>query len=105
MPALPFIVVDAAIMLEAGWNRHCDCVVYVHAPRSLRLHRLAGQRGWSEKEVQARESAQLPLTEKVTRADFVVDNSGSSEQLDEQVRRLLPLLAAGNVAMAAPYSR
>ena len=45
-------------------------------PATVRLRRLAEQRGWSAKEVEARESAQMSLTEKVSRADDVVDNSG-----------------------------
>jgi dephospho-CoA kinase len=83
------IVFDAAVLLEAGWNKRCDWVVYVHAPREVRLARLAGQRGWSAKEVAAREKAQMSLTEKVTRADYVVDNSGSAQELESQIISLL----------------
>jgi dephospho-CoA kinase len=88
-PRVALIVFDAAILLEAGWNKRCDWIVYVHAPREVRLQRLAEQRGWSAKEVEARENAQMPLTDKVTRADFVVDNSGPPGQLESQVRNLL----------------
>jgi len=88
-PDVRFIVLDAAVMLEAGWNNVCDRLVYVHAPREARLERLARQRGWNEKEVEARERAQLSLTEKATRADAAVDNSGPPEQLTEQIDRLL----------------
>jgi dephospho-CoA kinase len=88
-PAVVFIVLDAAIMLEAGWNQCCDRLVYVDAPRATRLQRLLEQRGWTEKEVQARESAQMPLSEKASRADDVVDNSGLPEEVDRQVADLL----------------
>ncbi|HXG11235.1 MAG TPA: dephospho-CoA kinase [Gemmataceae bacterium] len=88
-PAVTLVVLDAAIMLEAGWNKLCDRLVYVHAPREVRLQRLAQQRGWTEKEVAARENAQLSLTEKRSRADYVVDNSGSPEDLARQVDDLL----------------
>ncbi len=83
------VVLDAAILLEAGWNRFCDRIVYVHTPRALRLARVAAQRGWSPKEVDARSRAQLSLTEKVSRADDVVDNSGSPEETARQVETLL----------------
>jgi dephospho-CoA kinase len=83
------IVLDAAVLLEAGWNRFCDWIVYVHTPRPTRLDRLARQRGWTEKEVHARSEAQLPLTTKVSRADAAIDNSGSPEDLAPQVGRLL----------------
>ena len=90
-PAVPLIVLDAAIMLEAGWNDVCDRLIYIEAPRGVRLERVRRQRGWSEKEVAAREQAQLPLTEKVVRADHVLENSASLEHLDRQVHDLLHL--------------
>jgi dephospho-CoA kinase len=90
-PAVSLIVVDAAIMLESGWSRLCDQLVYIHAPRAVRLRRLAEQREWTPKEVEARESAQMSLTDKVSRADVAVDNSGSPEQTARQVDDLLRL--------------
>src|SRR5262249_37217114 len=36
-PRCPLIVVDAAIMLESGWSRMCDRIVFVDVPRELRL--------------------------------------------------------------------
>jgi len=88
-PAIRFIVLDAAVMLEAGWHSACQRLVFVDVPWNLRLERLARQRGWSAQQVQARETAQLPLTEKASRADHVLDNSGTTEQLEQQVRELL----------------
>jgi dephospho-CoA kinase len=88
---VPFIVLDAAVMLEAGWYDVCDKLVFVDTPRELRLQRLLQQRGWTAQEVQARESAQLPLTEKAVRADHVLDNSGSLAQLDSQIEQLVRL--------------
>jgi dephospho-CoA kinase len=88
-PAVRFVVLDAAIMLEAGWNNVCDRLVYVNSPRDLRLRRLAEQRGWTEQEVEARERAQLPLEEKQRRADAVIDNSGTPDEVAAQVERLL----------------
>jgi dephospho-CoA kinase len=87
-PAVGFLVLDAAVLLEAGWNELCDRIVYVHVPRDVRLQRLARQRGWTEKEVAAREGAQLPLAEKASRADDAVDNSGPPEQTEQQVDAL-----------------
>jgi dephospho-CoA kinase len=87
--AFVLIVLDAAVMLEAGWAKVCDWLVYVHAPRAERLRRLKEQRGWSAKEVQERENAQWSLTDKVSRADYAVDNSGTPERVAQQVDDLL----------------
>jgi dephospho-CoA kinase len=88
-PAVAFVVLDAAVMLEAGWNKVCDRLVYVHAPRGQRLARVAAQRGWNEQEFSQREHAQLPLTAKATLADAAVDNTGPPEAIQEQVDRLV----------------
>ena len=86
---VPFIVLDAAILLEAGWNRVCDRIVFVNTPREERLKRLKDQRGWSEKEVQARENVQMSLNEKQQRADAVLDNAGPPDDVERQVEALL----------------
>jgi dephospho-CoA kinase len=88
-PAVRFVVLDAAIMLEAGWNNVCDRLVYVDSPRALRLQRLREQRGWKEEEVAVREQAQMPLDEKRRRADAVIENSGTLEEAARQVECLL----------------
>jgi dephospho-CoA kinase len=83
------IVLDAAVMLEAGWDGVCDEIVFVDAPREARLERLARQRGWDADEVQARERHQMPLAEKARRARYTVDNSGPPEETARQVEHLL----------------
>ena len=80
-------VLDAPVMLKAGWDRFCDHIVFVDAPPETRLSR-AAQRGWRQEDFAARESAQEPIAVKRARADLVIDNSGSPEQTREQVERL-----------------
>jgi dephospho-CoA kinase len=87
--AVPFVVLDAAIMLEAGWNNTCDRIVYIHAPRAMRLERLAAQRGWTADDVARRETAQHPLSIKAARADAAIDNSVSLAETEKQVDLLV----------------
>ena len=79
-------VLDAPLLLEAGWDRFCDTLLFVDAPRRRRLDR-ALARGWSEEDFVVREGVQESLDSKRTRADVVVDNSGSPEQTLAQVER------------------
>jgi dephospho-CoA kinase len=88
-PAVSLIVVDAAVMLEAGWEMFCDKIVYVDAPLEQRLARLAQQRGWTEQEVQARAQVQMALEDKAARADAAIDNSGPLPALGPQIAQLL----------------
>ena len=77
-------VLDAPLLLEAGWDSLCSILLFVDAPRRLRLVR-AKKRGWSEKDFAARESVQESLDSKRRRADALIDNSGSPEHTLAQI--------------------
>jgi len=83
----PGAVLDAPLLLEAGWDKLCNTLVFVDAPRQLRLSR-AMARGWTESDFEARERAQHSVDEKRKRAAFVVDNSGPPEQTRVQVEQI-----------------
>ena len=87
----PLVVLDAALILEAGWDKLCDCFAFVDVPREVRLAR-ALQRGWTEGDFAAREAAQESLDSKRARADVIIDNSGSAEHTQAQVQRLWQFL-------------
>lgn len=78
------LILDAALLFEADWDKQCDLIVFVSAPREIRLAR-ALARGWSERDFLARETAQLPLDEKRARSGFTIDNSGPVDQTRHQV--------------------
>lgn len=81
---IPAIVLDAAVMAKAGWDRLCDIVLFVECPESIRLAR-ALQRGWTAEQFHAREAAQEPIERKRQLAHVTIDNSGTVEQTKEQV--------------------
>ena len=88
-PAVAFVVLDAAVLLEAGWGDMVDKLVYVDAPREVCVARLAARSGWTEADLTAREAAQWPAEKKMARADAVVVNGAERDELQEQVDRLL----------------
>ncbi len=86
--AATLIVLDAAILFEAGWNDLCDLVAFVDAPREIRLARLGAARGWNEEQLRSREQAQLPPDRKRARADLVIANSGDDDRLQADLDAL-----------------
>lgn len=82
------VVLDAAVLLEAGWDDLSDLIVFVDAPRDLRLARLASARGWTAEMLAQREAAQLPLDLKRQRADVVIANRGEPDRVDAAVGQL-----------------
>jgi dephospho-CoA kinase len=83
----PAAVLDAALVLEAGWDRLCDQIVFVDVPQEQRLAR-ARSRGWDAGELARREATQLPLEEKKLRATVSLDNSGSLLEMQARVDQL-----------------
>jgi dephospho-CoA kinase len=82
------VVLDAAILFEAGWHTLCDRIVLIDAPREQRLERLAAARGWGEQTLARREAAQWPLERKRALADTVIVNDSSIESLEARVHSL-----------------
>jgi dephospho-CoA kinase len=81
----PVVVIDAPLLFEAGWDKFCDKVMYVDAPRDIRLER-AVARGWSTEQFSAREASQMPLVEKATRSQIVIRNAKTLEHIRDILR-------------------
>ena len=81
----PAAVLDAPLLLEAGWGPMCDVVLMIDAPRESRLH-WARQRGWADAEFARREAAQSPVEQKRHAAAVVIQNDGSIDDLRAAVR-------------------
>ncbi|MEX0702577.1 MAG: dephospho-CoA kinase [Planctomycetales bacterium] len=92
-PEVAAILLDAAVLFEAGWNDLCDAVVYIDTPRPSRLERVRAARGWDEAELDRREASQLPLETKRSRADHVIDNSGPPERAAAELEGFLKSLS------------
>jgi dephospho-CoA kinase len=82
----PAVVLDAPLLLEAGWQPMCDLILMVDASRETRLAR-AKLRGWTEEEFEQRESAQLSVDVKRLAADAIVSNDGSEADLRDAVSK------------------
>lgn len=85
-------IVEAALILEAGAAERLDRVVVVTCKEEQRVQRFAARQKIdlesARKEVARRMAAQLPESEKIKAADFVIDNSGTLNHTREQVKRV-----------------
>jgi dephospho-CoA kinase len=79
-----------------------DATVVVWAPEQAQIDRQIARDGCSREEALRRVRAQLPLHEKRELADFVIDNSGTPEETERQVRALWEKLSGGRERAAAP---
>ncbi len=76
-----FCVVEAPALFESGLDALCDFIVVVTAPRGDKLKRIMRRDGLTAEAAAERLSRQLPESELAARADEVIDNSGSLDDL------------------------
>lgn len=81
----PAIVLDAAILFEAGWDALCDQVWTVSAPSALAERRLVADKGLAPDEARRRIAAQLSNAEREARAHRVIPNDGTLAELEAAV--------------------
>jgi dephospho-CoA kinase len=79
------VVVDAALVFEWGMEREFDAVILVTAPEPLRLQRAMERDGLSREEAEARIRSQMPESEKIPKATYVIENTGTEEDLEKRV--------------------
>ena len=80
------LVVDMAVLYEAGCERLFDAVVSVEAPLPKRFEWLARSRGWDEAEIRRRMASQMDVGEKSKRAYRTVHNDGNLNDLQVKAR-------------------
>ncbi len=83
------VLLDAAILLEAGWRSKCDLVVFIESPDADRLARVRENRGWTEDELHRREASQWSLIDKRREADLIVSNDRDLEHAGLQLLEAL----------------
>jgi dephospho-CoA kinase len=86
LQGVPVVILDAPVMLKAGWDALCDSLAFVDSPADQRRAR-ALKRGWTAAEFERREASQEPVEAKRRRADFVLDNSRDVSYIQSQVER------------------
>jgi len=84
--------VEAALIYESGMEKMLDLVVVVDAPLEMRIVWIQRRNKLDRQEILARIDAQMPVAEKVRRADYVLVNDGTPAQLEEKVSDLLAWL-------------
>ena len=80
-------VIEVPLLLETGLADLCDLVVVVDAPLDERERRVREERGLSPREFHALNAAQMSGEEKRARADIVLLNDGSVDELEAEAKR------------------
>jgi dephospho-CoA kinase len=85
-------IADIPLLYEAGRDKDFDAVVVVACEPETQVRRAMARDGLTEKDARARVAAQLPIEDKIRRADHVIRTDGAFADTDRQVEELLPAL-------------
>ncbi|MGE5360856.1 MAG: dephospho-CoA kinase [Bacteroidales bacterium] len=93
-PKVHVAVADVPLLYETHHETLFDRVIVTACPRERQLARLKERSGLSDEQARARLAAQWPIEEKMRRADYVIDTSGTFEETDRQVDEVIERLKA-----------
>ncbi|GCD81564.1 dephospho-CoA kinase [Parageobacillus thermoglucosidasius] len=79
------VVLDIPLLFESELTHLVDKTIVVYVDDDVQLERLMKRNGFSKEEALARIQAQMPLREKVKKADAVIDNNGTIEETKQQL--------------------
>lgn len=87
---------DVPLLIEENWVQAVEALILVYAPHAIQLERLMERDGFTMEEALLRIKAQMPIEDKKTYADYLIDNSGLLENTEEQVDQLWDKLSCQN---------
>lgn len=82
------VVLDIPLLFESELTHLIDKIIVVYVDDDVQLERLMKRNGFSKEEALARIRAQMPLREKVKKADAVIDNNGTIEETKQQLLQI-----------------
>ena len=82
-----YLFIEAALLIECGYNEYVDQMWYIFTSESIRIQRLKISRGYSEEKIKGIMDAQLSEEQFRAGSDFCIDNSGTLAQTYMQINK------------------
>ena len=90
---VPSVIVDMPLLLETGWEKKCDFLIFVECDRSKRLERIRKKGKIDEKQLKKRENFQISLDKKKEIAHYMIYNNSDESDSAEQIAQLFSIIA------------
>lgn len=79
------LFVGIPLLFEAGMQNLFDKIIFICADDEIRLARLLKRNNYTVEHAKARIQSQMPQEEKIKQSDFVLNNNGTVEELEEKI--------------------
>ena len=83
------IIVDVPLLFEAKMQSMFDSIIVVNCTQKTQIKRLLKKKKYSKKEITQIIRSQMPLKEKIRKADFAIDNNGSLNRVESQIKSII----------------
>lgn len=84
---------DVPLLFEKNLEDQFDAIVVVYSDVEQQIARIKGRNNWTDKEIQERINSQIPLALKKTKADHIIMNTGTIEDLEKKVKECIQNLS------------
>jgi len=101
-PQDALVVHDIPLLVESGQAGGFDAVLVVDVPVETQLARMVADRGWSREDAEARVAAQASRAERRAVATYVIDNTGTRDDLRDRVTEVVSLLTSPGARRGGP---
>ncbi len=91
-PDEALVVHDIPLLAESGQSDRFEAVIVVDVPEETQVERMTGQRGWTEEDARSRVAAQASREDRRAIATYVIDNTGTRDDLRERVAEVVEML-------------
>jgi dephospho-CoA kinase len=95
-PEIKAVVLDIPLLVEAGWDKWCDKVVFVHCDLQKRLERASETGEMEPEQLKIREKFQISLDKKAKLSDNTINNNSDLSILAEQVAKIFSQIVCEN---------
>lgn len=86
------VVIDAALLIEDDYLPHIDKLLLVTCKKDIQIERIKNRDNCTEEEAVSRINSQMSQEDKSKFADYIIDNSGSPEELKQKVLEFINVL-------------
>lgn len=83
------MIIDFPLLFELSFKEKFDKVILVHVSRDVQLKRVTERDGLAKQEVEKRLQAQIPIDDKRSLSDYIINNEGNFDDTRDQVRKIM----------------
>lgn len=91
-PGIIAVVLDIPLLMEVGWEKRCDKLIFVACDERIRLQRAAQKGVFDEKLLKKRENFQISLDNKRKISHYILNNNDNLSELTKQISEIFPAL-------------